>query len=337
MKSLKKNLIFLILITLIVIYIVFSYDFDKTIEVLKSSKLIYIILSIIVILIGDLLKGRSIYLLVCEYCSKYKFIDAFKLTLQTNFFNGITPFSLGGQPFQLYLLKKKNNIDYATGSNILFKDFYCYQVGFVFISILFFILNFIFKFFVADLLMSKLILIGFIINFTIALFLIYLPHSKGNYNGVLLFSINVLNKLRLVKEKQKVLDNMNAGINKFKSQINDIKSNIMLILKCSLLNILKIFGMGISSFLAFKSIGIDISIYISIILVVFVYNMSSFIPVPGASGGVEYGFVSVFASYLFGETGILISVAMIIWRFLTYYMPLIVGGVLFAIESRDLV
>lgn len=337
MKSLKKNLIFLILITLIVIYIVFSYDFDKTIEVLKSSKLIYIILSIIVILIGDLLKGRSIYLLVCEYCSKFKFIDAFKLTLQTNFFNGITPFSLGGQPFQLYLLKKKNNIDYATGSNILFKDFYCYQIGFIFISIIFFILNFIFKFFVADLLMSKLILIGFIINFVIALFLIYLPHSKGNYNGVLLFSINVLNKLKLVKEKQKVLDNMNAGINKFKSQINDIKSNIMLILKCSLLNILKIFGMGVSSFLAFKSIGIDISIYISIILVVFVYNMSSFIPVPGASGGVEYGFVSVFTSYLFSEAGILISVAMIIWRFLTYYMPLIAGGVLFAIESRELV
>ena len=43
MKSLKKNLIFLILISLIVIYMVFSYDFERTIEVLKTSKLIYII------------------------------------------------------------------------------------------------------------------------------------------------------------------------------------------------------------------------------------------------------------------------------------------------------
>ena len=31
----------------------------------------------------------------------------------------------------------------------------------------------------------------------------------------------------------------------------------------------------------------------SVILVLFVYNMSSFVPVPGASGGVEYGFISV--------------------------------------------
>ena len=108
MKSLKKNLIFLILISLIVIYMVFSYDFERTIEVLKTSKLIYIILGALVILIGDMLKGRSIYLLVSEYSSKYKFKDAFRLTLQTNFFNGITPFSLGGQPFQLYLLKKRN-------------------------------------------------------------------------------------------------------------------------------------------------------------------------------------------------------------------------------------
>ena len=93
---------------------VFSYDFERTIEVLKTSKLIYIILGALVILIGDMLKGRSIYLLVSEYSSKYKFKDAFRLTLQTNFFNGITPFSLGGQPFQLYLLKKRNNIDYVS-------------------------------------------------------------------------------------------------------------------------------------------------------------------------------------------------------------------------------
>ncbi len=337
MKSLKKNLIFLILMSLIVIYIVFSYDFEKTIEVLKTSKLIYIILGVVVILIGDLLKGRAVYLLVSEYSPKYKFRDAFRLTLQTNFFNGITPFSLGGQPFQLYLLKKRNNIDYATGSNILFKDFYCYQIGFVFISIVFFILNFIFKFFVADVLMSKLILVGFIINFVIALFLIYLPYTKGNYNGVILFSINVLSKLRLIKEKQRVLDNMNEGIKKFKSQIDEVKSNIMLVLKCSILNILKTCGMGVVAYLAFKSIGVNISIYMSIILVLFVYNMSSFVPVPGASGGVEYGFVSVFTSFLLGEVGILVSVAMIIWRFLTYYMPLIVGGVLFAVESRELV
>lgn len=337
MKSLKKNLIFLVFMSSIVIYIVFSYDFEKTIEVLKTSKLIYIILGVVVILIGDLLKGRAIYLLVSEYSSKYKFKDAFRLTLQTNFFNGITPFSLGGQPFQLYLLKKRNNIDYATGSNILFKDFYCYQIGFVFISIVFFILNFIFKFFVADGLMSKLILVGFIINFVIALFLIYLPYTKGNYKGVILFSINVLSKLRLIKEKQRVLDYMNEGIKKFKSQIDEVKSNIALVLKCSLLNILKTCGMGVVAYLAFKSIGVNISIYMSVILVLFVYNMSSFVPVPGASGGVEYGFVSVFTSFLLGEVGILVSVAMIIWRFLTYYMPLIVGGVLFAIESRELV
>ena len=73
--------------------------------------------------------------------------------------------------------------------------------------------------------MGKLILVGFIINFVIALFLIYLPYTKGNYNGVLLFSINVLSKLRLIKEKQKVLDNMNEGIKKFKSQIDEVKSN----------------------------------------------------------------------------------------------------------------
>lgn len=337
MKSLKKNLIFLVIISLIVIYMVFSYDFDKTIDVLKSSKLIYIFLSAIIILIGDLLKGRSIYLIVSDYSLKYKFKDAFRLTLQTNFFNGITPFSLGGQPFQLYLLKKRNNIDYITGSNILFKDFYCYQIGFVIMSIIFFILNFIFKFFVADTIMNKLILVGFIINFVIMLFLIYLPYSKSNYKSIILFSINVFSKIGLIKEKQKVLDNVNNGIKKFKSQINEVRNNIMLILRCSFLNILKIFGMGVVAYFSFKSIGVDISIFISIILVLFVYNMSSFIPVPGASGGVEYGFVSVFSSFLFGYSGIMISVAMIIWRFLTYYLPLIVGGILFAIESRELV
>ena len=46
---------------------------------------------------------------------------------------------------------------------------------------------------------------------------------------------------------------MNEGIKKFKSQIDEVKSNKGLVLKCSLLNILKTCGMGVVAYLSFKS------------------------------------------------------------------------------------
>ncbi|HAX98375.1 MAG TPA: hypothetical protein DCY12_05690, partial [Candidatus Atribacteria bacterium] len=52
----------------------------------------------------------------------------------------------------------------------------------------------------------------------------------------------------------------------------------------------------------------------------------SLIPTPGSSGGVEASIASVFVPYTTAQR---IGIFVILWRIITFYFPLIVGGIIF--------
>ena len=49
----------------------------------------------------------------------------------------------------------------------------------------------------------------------------------------------------------------------------------------------------------------------------YVLIIGAFVPIPGASGGIEYGFLKFFGNFI---TGTNLSAILIIWRFITYYL-----------------
>ena len=52
-------------------------------------------------------------------------------------------------------------------------------------------------------------------------------------------------------------------------------------------------------------------------------TIGSFVPIPGGSGGIEFGFLEFFKAFL--PSGPLKS-GLIIWRGITYYLGIIIGG-----------
>ena len=57
-------------------------------------------------------------------------MNAFKLSLATMFFNGITPFATGGQPMQLYYFKKEG-VSLTESSNIILQNSILYQIALI--------------------------------------------------------------------------------------------------------------------------------------------------------------------------------------------------------------
>ena len=55
----------------------------------------------------------------------------------------------------------------------------------------------------------------------------------------------------------------------------------------------------------------------------FILMISSFVPLPGASGGAEGSFY-VFFQMFFKSSGS-VSVAILLWRMFTFYLPIVVG------------
>ena len=72
---------------------------------------------------------------------------------------------------------------------------------------------------------------------------------------------------------------------------------------------------------------------IAITLVSFISIISSYIPLPGGMGGQEYLFILLFGVYVNQP---LLSSLMIMWRFITYYLPMITGSIIFNIKNKEI-
>jgi uncharacterized membrane protein YbhN (UPF0104 family) len=64
----------------------------------------------------------------------------------------------------------------------------------------------------------------------------------------------------------------------------------------------------------------------------FVLIIGNFVPIPGGSGGIEYGFLKFFGIFV---TSSILSSGLIVWRFITYYLGIIIGGVALGFFKGD--
>ena len=62
----------------------------------------------------------------------------------------------------------------------------------------------------------------------------------------------------------------------------------------------------------------------------FVYVMGCYVPIPGASGGMEAGFMGFFGNFVEGPA---LNVFVLVWRGITYYLPMIAGAIAFNVYN----
>ena len=126
--KLSTNLPILILVSVFTCYLVVKDSILDVKGIIFSCNIFFLVLSFIMVMFGDFFKAFSVYVIAKKSETNLSLKDSYSLQLETNFFNGVTPFALGGQPFQLYLLKHKNKIPYLKGTNIIFCDYYAFQI-----------------------------------------------------------------------------------------------------------------------------------------------------------------------------------------------------------------
>lgn len=123
MKNLKKNSILLIFITLLVLFFVLKDDFNSVMGLLGGVNIIWLLIAIIAEFLFIFFEALAFNQIILSYNEDYSLLKSFKLLVITKFFNGITPFASGGQPMQIYLMKK-DGIRMAKSTNIIMQNFY---------------------------------------------------------------------------------------------------------------------------------------------------------------------------------------------------------------------
>ena len=327
MKKVGRNSIIILLLTILVLYFMLKKDYKNIMYWLVNSNKLYLIIALAFYVISLLIDSSSFHMIIKQYSKNYTYKQTLKLNVMTKFFNGVTPLSSGGQPLQIYELYK-NKVKLGHATNIVVQFFIIYQIAIVIFSTIAVILNNIFHIFVKNLFIRKLVIFGYIFN-VVVLFFLFLISLNKNFNfKVISFFIKILSKLKIVKNKEEATKKWEEKCESFYDGAKVLKENPSMLVKGTLIQMIQLVFLYLVPFFIAKAIhdSSHMTVLYCIVTSSYVNLIGSYIIVPGATGGIEYGFIKLFSNFL--KKSSVMSVT-ILWRFITYYLPVIFGGIIF--------
>lgn len=311
-------------------YIVFQLDLNKFILTLKHLNYYWLSLSLLSILIYWSSEAKILQIITFSLTGSFSLYNAFKVTMIGQFFNIITPFASGGQPAQLYTLNKQK-INSGSAASILMIKFIVYQL----VLTLYSLLLIIFKSSFFESRTSNffyLIFIGFAVNLSVILGLYIFAGHRKIKEAILIGGLKFLRKIKLISDFQQWKDKIEAQIELFHQDLELLKNRKKMLLKIMVITIIQLSFFFLIPYFVYRSFNLSEVNQLTIIAAeAFVIMITSFIPVPGASGGAELSFYYFFGLFFLKEQ---LLIAIFIWRFISYYLALILGGIIIWINRK---
>ena len=248
-----------------------------------------------------------------------------RITLFGEYYSAITPFASGGQPMQIGYYKRYG-VNAAKASSILAVRY----IGYISAICVCYIASLAFggRQILADYpLVFWLTAIGFVVNFlSIAMVGLLLTRAEL-VRRIGQWVIRTLTCMPFFKHRQEAWNAAYLrGMEEFKVAAQCIRSHpyrCLLAFGMMLVSVLHMFSVA---YLVYRALGLYQSSYIDLFTMqLFLYLAVAFVPTPGAAGATEGGFYLFFAM-VFPKS--LLYSAMLLWRLFTYYVNLLVGGVL---------
>lgn len=330
---LKRVISFIIIaiITSLVLYYSLKDDYKNIIHEIKTINKLWFLVAFIMMFMYWMIKALVRKKLVSKFNKNYKFIDSFKLSLELNFFNGVTPFATGGEPYEVYSLTK-HGIKGTDSTNIMIQNFITYQISLVLLGMIAIITNQFVHIFPSGFL-TYLITIGFTINFLVIVFLFVITFGKKIDKFIMKIIVFILSKFKIVKNKENTLEKFHNYLEEFhegatillKDKKTFIKMIMLQFLSLSifyLIPLILLYGMGDYS---------SLNGYKSIIISAYVMLIGSFVPIPGGTGGLEYGFIAFYGNFIKGSK---LNAIMLLWRFITYYFGIMLGAIVLNFKRK---
>lgn len=333
--SLKKyalNLLWIVLFAFLAIFFTMKGEFYAVLDVLSHINYFWVGVIIIVAMIPFVFEGMVLKIFANIYNKSYSLRQGFVNGLVGGFFCGITPFASGGQFAQIFIFKKQG-VSTTNSFGILLMYFIIYQVSMVGYTLLILLFKFN-KFFTEYSSFVSLALIGFFVNAVVITVLLVGAISTRFQNFLTGTVLKIGYRLHLVKDYQMTKISLDQKLEDFRKELYVMKHHKKAIIKSMFCIFMKLTIQYSIPFLTMLALGqtLPFDQYFDYLgICAFIYMITAFIPIPGASGGSE-GTYALLYSYLMGD--VMASSSMLIWRFATYYLVLMIGAVVFALNRE---
>ena len=320
-KRTIKNLIIFVLLIILTFYIILKdQDITEIAKVLQSVKLEYVLIAIIAMLIYFFLETVNMGRTLKTLNEKSSFMQNFKYVLIGFFFSSITPAASGGQPMQIYYMHK-NGISVANSTLSLLINLCSFQI----ITISFAMISLFFNHKYLTTGLVWLFIIGVTLN-SIALALLLIGiFSKKLSAWLVKIAVKILSffKIKNIEDKQEKLE---KELFKYQGSAAYIKQNRIVMLKTILTTFIQILFYYSIPFWVYCAFGFGEYNIIQIIsLQAILYATVSGIPLPGAVGVSEGGFLGIFKNVFTTST---LNSAMILNRGISFYLFVLISAIL---------
>ena len=337
-KKIRKRIFTMIFILLNVVIIAGTAYVDFTQEGIPSApygiNMIFLIAAAGCFAVALTSETSKYYYMLYKFNGKASVRLAFEVAALGKYYDCITPTGAGGQPYQVYYLKKRN-VSAGASAAMPITGFLSLQFSFIILAIIVFAFGAPFLSQVADYTLAIRIsaYVGILIYASPPLLIIFFAVFPKAAGVVLRFFITLFAKLRIVKRPDELIEKSHETYGEYRRSIVAIckeKQMFFIVLGLGLVYQIAICSMP---FFVLKSFGSPLMFRSVFAMMVMIYCAITYIPTPGNSGAAEVSFYALLASlhqsHLFW--------AMIIWRFFSYYLFLVIGWGIFtfrAIEKR---
>lgn len=335
-KTLKNilNILLLIIFTIIVLYFSLKDNFNEIIHELLTINPFWFVLACFLFSSSLFVRSIGFNDLTKQFSNNFSLNKSLKLVLKTQFFNAVTPFATGGQPFQVYMLKK-DGVRLSEGTNIVIQNFIVYQIALVILGIIAVGSNFIFHIFKDNQLLQYLTTLGFFMNIVVVIILFIIILAKNVNKKIIEKLLNILEKFHIIsKEKSnKIFKKASTSIKEFHDGGILLFKNKKLLFKTIFCNLLGLFLLYLIPLAIIFGMGIydKVNVFTALVSSAYVMLIGAFVPIPGGTGGLEYSYCQFYGNFIKGSK---LHASMLIWRAITYYLGMLIGALVLNLKER---
>ncbi len=324
-KKIKLYLVLVFILFVFVLYFSLKDNYIAIINILAKVNIFYLFIGILLVFLSKYLIGITLYYLAKKEKKDTSLKKMIQIALIYPFFAGITPSSIGGESFEIFYLKD-TGIPYGKSSNIAIQKFILYQLSLVIVNFIAVFLNLFTGIVPNTGFVTSSVTLNFIVNIVILVFLFLLAYNKKFNHFIMNHGLSFLHKIKVVKDLKRTKKSLDSYLDNFDDGVDKLKHDKKLFINLVVINVLSLIVFILAAHPIARALNINgISMLNLFILATYAKMMCLLIVTPGNSGAAEYCFIYLFTGLLGDED---IMVYMLIWRFVTYYIPLITGGVL---------
>ena len=250
--------------------------------------------------------------------SKWSF---FRIPIIQALFNAITPLSTGGQPSQLAAMVQMG-IEGGRATSLLLMKFIIYQV----VVFLAYIVTIVFGFHMVATKFAGLaifIVIGLLIHVCSTLFLLAIMFAYNWTKKATNWLMNLLARFTNAEKVEKWRQATMEKIETFYAESQKLKHEKKKLILATLLTILQLLCFYSIPFMVLVSLNVHASWFAVTQMNIMIIMFMAIIPIPGASGGAEYSFQTLFSTFVASSGSLVLG--MFLWRFATYFFGMILG------------